>query len=591
MLTYEEISSPALAPVNLLPAGLPELLMSPEQSPAMRLLYQQNHTTGQGALAVGHLPEPLRTLMTEDRLGAALTAMGADASAPVVLAGRDATAEPVAAPATQGWPVLRAGQLADDVAELGVIDAGIAFWNPAFRDAMGCSRFASFSGLRLQPGQVLAADMLSPQVLADMVARGDTIAGDRENRRQLGSLMPSSVYGPGPKGRALFPPHAMAHGTAMSDLILATAPAAARLHGMELPQDVVRDLTGGLMSGALIGAVRAMVDQVVASRADDAPFRLVLLLAFGFLGGPQEGMAARADLVEQLSATLAQYLALGIEVDLVVPMGNHLQDQAHAKLSAGESLGWRIQPDDHSVNTVELIYPVNATHPGAGLRLTAPDGSRVRLRRRRAGLGRLLYKGQAIGAVWDQDIGGGLRRTRISLAPTVTRRSGLSPAPFGRWQIKLRRGEHAQVWVLRDEVGFDADPSAPSRRSWLEDGARPLRDPLGMPFLDDGAAAADALVLRAGSASLLATSHEPQIISVGAQWHHGAHPPQQSWYSGNALGGVAPTQWQDLAADAEAAYRPIGPFGRRAVLGNGSRQRFRAAGTSLAAALVAGRRA
>lgn len=590
MLTFEDISNPSHVPANLLPAGVPELLAPPAagQPVVTRLLYQQVNAAGTGAFAVDHLAEPLATLMAEDRLAQAIVDMGGDPSEPSFLAGRGAAAASGSSALAQALPPSRTGQADQGVAEMAVLDAGIAFWNPAFTDPNGQSRFATFSGLRLQAGQVVGPQVLTAQQLSDMVARGHSIPGDRENRRQLAILMPSSVYAPGPKGRDLFPPDEMAHGTAMSEMILSTAPADARLHGMELPQDVVRDLTGGLMTGVLVPAVRALIDQVIAARSDTKPFRMVMLVAFGFLGGPQEGMGVPAPLVSALSALLASYRNIGVDVEMVVPMGNHLQDQAHARLTAGRSVGWRIQPDDHSANTLELIYQGRP----ARLRLTAPDGSKLKLRRKRAALGRILYQGRAIGAVWDEPLGRGMWRTRISLTPSATRNTGLSHAPFGRWQVKLRKGRAVQTWVLRDEVGFDPDPSAPSRRSWLEDGVRPLRDPLGYPFLNDNAAPAGALVLRDGSASLLATHQQAQITSVGAQWSAKPDPTTaQSWYSGNALNGMPPDQWADLSYGAQSEYRSIGPFGRRAVLGNGSPRRYRAAGTSLAAALVAGQRA
>jgi len=584
MLSFHDISDLSHAPDNLLPAGLSALL-APPGAGRSRVIYQQQAAGQTGALAVGSLPEPLLTLMEQDRLGAALTAMGADPAAGVVLAGEDAAATAGASFAPEVWPAARTDMVPpDNVEEIGIIDAGIAFWNPAFQDSRGVSRFASFGGLTLKSGELLAGETLDPAVLTAMVARGHTSAGDRENRQQLAALLPSSVYAPVAYGRPLFPPNAMAHGTAMTELVLSTASDTARLHGLELPQDVVRDLSGGMMGGVMNGAVRALVDQVVACRSDGNPFRMVLLLAFGFLGGPQEGMAAEHQLVEQLNATLASYRNLGIEVQLVVPMGNHLQDQAHATLPADRKLGWRIQPDDHSLNTLEVIHP----GPVAKIKLIAPDGSKVKLKRSRKALGVLKHGGKAIGAVWHQEVGGGLLRTRISLNPSATRQSGLAAAPFGLWQIKLPKGPEAEVWILRDEMGFDANPATPSRRSWLEDGARPLRDPNGMPFLDDSAAPAGALVLRAGSGSLLAAHSAPQITSVGAQWQMAAGGAKQCWYSGNALDGTAPERWEDLAAGADPAHRPIGPFGWRAVLGNGGQQRYRAAGTSLAAALAAG---
>lgn len=87
MLCFHDISDLSHAPDNLLPAGLSALL-APPGAGRSRVIYQQQSSGQTGALAVGSLPEPLLTLMEQDRLGAALTAMGADPAAGAVLAGR-----------------------------------------------------------------------------------------------------------------------------------------------------------------------------------------------------------------------------------------------------------------------------------------------------------------------------------------------------------------------------------------------------------------------------------------------------------------------------------------------------------------------
>ena len=462
----------------------------------------------------------------------------------------------------------------DRPAEVVVVDAGIAFWNPAFG-----RRFASVGAIRPDgPGRLLL-DALDRSEIDAMVLRGATTLGDVRNREQLARRFPGSVFAARDGHPPLVRREHLAHGTAMADLVARTIHPEARLHGVELPVSVLRDPTGGALRGLLDVALRGAVLLAARHRPPPEPLRVVVLMAYGFPGGPQDG-AAPPDVLARLSRSLAAFAGRGIAVEVVLPMGNHLQDRAHARLPETEGrdapwLDWRILPDDHSANVVELIHDRGVP----ALCVAAPDGS-VAVRREGWPLA-LLFGGRGpIGAILTEPLSDGRGRTRVALAPTAGRDTAIPRAPFGRWRLRLDAGGAAQAWVLRDDAGFDDDRAAPYRRSWFEDRAYRPRDAIGMPGLDDALHPASA-VRREGSASLLALSAEPAVEPVAASWDGPAASPVGASYSGLfAPGhGRAPTP---------VVVEAPGPFRGLAALGNGSARVFRVSGTSVAAALRAG---
>lgn len=570
MFEFVPLNPAGDGPANLLPAALPEVLEeTPGQPPS---LVGQDSATGArvshplGAEDMGAflttgtpLPHPEGMAGMELHLGPRGPAGGADV--------QDDLPQVSDTPADPDLP-----------AQIGIIDAGMAFWNPSFGQ-----RFATAGGIDTAGTRhVIAAN-----VMAQMQTDGDTRAGDRRNRAIMADQLPDSVFATRPGERQLFPAHGLAHGTAMADLVLANAPAQARLHALELPVPVLRDLTGGQMRGIIDAALRAVVLQAAEHLRDAAGggpiprFRMVVLIAFGFLGGPHGGPAGRPKFVDRLKQTQRAFAARGIDVELVMPVGNHRQARAHARLPVDTDISWRLLPHDHTPNTLEIL------HEGAApaVRITAPNGMQV-TRPAGALLGKLVLDGQPVGAVASTPLSNGWSRTRISLTRTASRNATDRRAPFGRWHVGLPDGPEAQVWVLRDETGFEADPAAPARGSWLDDGVYRDRDATGLPALNDPANAG--LVRRAGSASVMA---DP-FASVGTVWTDPATgAAQPAPYSALHFDGTEAAVQIDLAEGASRSSRPIGPFGQRAVLGNGSERRFRVAGTSLAAAIEAGRRA
>lgn len=478
-------------------------------------------------------------------------------------------------------------------AEIGILDAGIAFWNPAFWDTTGAqSRFATFSGLCMEPGKEIARVELAPQDVTAMAQNGRAVGGDRKNRRMLAEALTSSVFAQDAPGRELASPQGLSHGTAMADMILSTAPAEARLHGMELPRRALRDLNGATMRSILHQAVRELVQQAADHRArsgDHGRFRMVILVAFGFVGGPRRATDGLPDVLQNLQQTIADMGRSGIDLEIVLPMGNHRQHQLHAVVPQGQPLRWRLQPDDHSANTLEIFHK----EPLTTLKVTAPNGREGFWQPDKGGVSILQAGGHRVGALWTQAIGAGDQtqwRTRLTLMPTAGRLG--QKAPFGLWHITLPDAKSpVEAWILRDETGFEYDPARPMRSSWFEDPHYRDRDAFGLPQMEDAGRNGDPAVRRAGSASVLTLGSVPGVVTVGAAWRDpetGALHAKP--YSGAPAEEGAPDVWTCLETSAAPDQRLVGPFGQCAVLGNGTDRRFRVAGTSLAAALVTGER-
>lgn len=585
MFEAVDIGALEAPPANLLPAALPELLGHDAEGSLTALFYAPE------ALKYVPVAEPfLDQFRDQNALLAAFD--GIDPQRPVTLGPRATCAKRELR--TLNLP--RRGKpdpKPDQSAEIGIIDAGIAFWNPAFANAGGSNPFKSITGLNfdLNGGGVDIARLTDAQ-LEQCVNRGGTIEGDLENQQDMAALLPSSVFSTINSARPFYANTIAAHGTSMAEMVMATAPADARLHGLELPTAVLRDLSGGQLRGVLDFAVRALVDSVVAKKGNCGGFRLVVLIAFGILGGPQntQDPDARDALLAQLQQTQQDLLdTADIDVQFVFPMGNHRQDRCHGQLPGGEALDWIVQSDDHSENTLEILHDAEI----ASFSLQAPDGQVAQFAVPAGnGLKQLVLDNQSIGAVWSQPVTQTLTRTRLTLAPSAARAADEPRAPFGRWRLSHTSDQVLEIWVLRDETGFEATPGQAFRRSWLEDGYKTAATTDGAPTMVD-APGAGARVLRQGTASVLCDAPGAGMICVGAQtrWSDAADNLHEAAYSGARKDGGSDPDFIDLAAHAPVGYFTNGPFARRAVLGNGSGRRFWAAGTSLAAALFAGSQA
>ncbi|SFJ04133.1 hypothetical protein [Jannaschia pohangensis] len=484
-------------------------------------------------------------------------------------------------------PALRPGKPAKHGkhdACIGVIDTGIAFWNPAFRDrgAKGFSGFGALSFAGTDGASPLQT--LSLEDLSRMTRRGDRPGGDLRNRAELGHLFADCVHAPYRGGPPLLVPSDFAHGTAMAALAGRAAGPDAPLFGLELPAAVVADASGETLKGLLDLAVRSMVAMIAGSGPEYTDRPIVILLSFAFLGGPHDGARPIHKALEQ---TLASFAAQGLDVRIVVPMGNHLNDRAHARIAPDApdpALTWRLMPDDHSPNSVELVHrdafpTLTLTTPG-GLRVTRPDDDGAELHL-------LTTDGQVIGASWTRDLGNGWYGTRISLAPTTPAEGFAATADAGPWKIELASRDEVQAWILRDDTVVGTRRIPPRRQSVFEDPAYRAEDAPGHPGTDDSGHP-DSKIRRLGTASILATGRSERLIAVGSHWspRWPADPDDRSRpspYSGRHL-----PDDPERGPAIEIVDSPR-PFEGQLVVANGTRRLFRVSGTSVAAALHAGR--
>ena len=471
---------------------------------------------------------------------------------------------------------------------VGLIDAGIAFWNDVFLSG-GAQAFADVGALDVDDwGDVRRpppARWLGPDRLRAWGEAVPTGARDHRARREVGGYLRQSAFAPYRGGRPLLAPDAPAHGTAMAALLLEGQRRAGRtdplpMLGLELPQWVLADSTGARLSAVLDLAVRSVVERARALGGTD----VVLLLAFGFTGPPEAHAAVRA----RLDATVALFAARGVNVDLVVPVGNHLRDHVHARVDGaatygGPRLRWQVVRDDHSVNTIDVILP--DARP-AGIEMLAPgdpEGAAAVAALEPGGVWLLMEGGAVIGGVRADELPDGRLRVRASLAATAEA-PGETPrrptARAGAWRIGFPGHEALEAWVMRDDAPFDDGRLPPRRQSWFADPLHRESAAIGVPAIADPPAPRGP-VRRHGTVSPLAAA---PMDAVTARWETVAGLP----------GGPAP--YAGLAADggpggpALTVDRP-GPEAGTEVVASGSPRRWRLSGTSAAAALAAGIRA
>ncbi|MGJ8627873.1 MAG: hypothetical protein ACSHXB_13025 [Sulfitobacter sp.] len=593
MIRFQPLDKTPIAAENLLPTGLPDLLGYQNDTSPTLLYYARNDSDDPQDIAKMRFNR-ITPLIVLDESGIVENLPQLDTGRPYFLGPRTESVNRFSAELALPFNLDAEPSTILAPRPIGIIDGGISFWNPAFTKAVDgalISRFDSFGALKMDEGEFIEYETLSKQEINQMVQNGGTRQGDLENRAVMASKFPSSVFGSVPNEQPLFAADGLAHGTAMTEMVLETAQPGSQLHGLELPRSVLRDLSGGLMRAVFDASIRSLVKIAIGLDDEDLsgpPFNMVILAAFGFLGGPQGQGPGAPDFLSNIQKTLDELRGRGINITLVLPMGNHRQDQAHARLKNGQSIDWQIQHDDHSPNTLEIIHE----DTDLTLRLAPPGGDPSDHQIALGQTSVIECNESKIGAVSTiKTAQTGWARTRICLAPTATVHTDAPRAPSGRWSIGLPQSREARLWVMRDETGFEADPRRPARQSWLADGLYRQHDSTGMLMLDDPATTG-LRVMRAGTASVLTAYQHGDIVTVAAGWSkaNGAETKETS-YSGASFDGSAAKEIVDLAENAPADRKPVGPAGQRAVLGNGSDNRFRVAGTSLAAALQAGKSA
>jgi hypothetical protein len=368
----------------------------------------------------------------------------------------------------------------------------------------------------------------------------------------------------------------MSHGTMTAGLIAEAAKQPGQdpvpVYCVELPYVALQDKSGDSMQAYLLAALGQLVDM---ARADMGAGQITLdvALPFAFLGGPLSDAHPANALLQQMGGSQ-------VDLRLYVPTGNHRQDRLLARLDdlkkgkASDDLVWRLRHDDHSSNSVEIVFQggddteLLVTAPmGVGASVTLADGS----------VSWLSQGGNVIGGLHCRRGPDG-RRVRFSLLPTASNRPGDALASCGDWRLALKAGKAAvkgiSLHILRDDGHALPGPQPPDRPSQFVDPAYRLRDERNWyPMGDDPGSA----VKRSDTGAVMA--HSSAVIPVKAlQDWPGAANPRDAWYSGLAEAAPNPV----VAELVETRFDSPG----LACLASGTARIYKVSGTSVAAAMA-----
>jgi len=499
-------------------------------------------------------------------------------------------AAPAEALPARPWPGETEGPARPEAEVIGIIDTGIAFWNPRLCDPApgggAVSRFVDIGMVDFDTGGPACTFMGAAAIRACTdLAQGP--GGDRAVAARLAADWPGSVYAGHDGHPPIFGPDRFSHGTAMADLAAGRAhgedgPAPA-LFGIELPTAVLIDSSGAslqIVAGLAIEALLARVSDW-AQAAGVTP-RLRIVMSMAFLGGPHDGSHPVIGAIRQ---ALESHCLAG-RVEFLIPEGNHLQDRIHARLPAlpkggtAAPLHLMLPPDDHGPNLLEICL---ASASAVRVDLVAPDGDGDGVALSDGGFALLTHDGEIVGAAWCRATPSGGLRLQLGLAATASDRAGVKRAMPGLWRITLSAPGGAvgdiDAWILR-ENDFHILPSlAPRRQAWFEDPACPLHRPEGGPLKTDPPGAAGP-VLRAGTVSVMATGDIPGMVRIGALEDFERTGPAPAWYSGLPGPGSASLPRRAVVVDRDR------PSSGTPACGNGGPRMFRVSGSSAGAALA-----
>jgi hypothetical protein len=449
-----------------------------------------------------------------------------------------------------------------------VIDNGIAFWNRRFR-SNGTSRFTEIRYLdfeRTTPNVPLPVGRVTSTDIAALCSLSDGPLGQFEIMKALKRQFPRSFFGSNPSPD----PDGLWHGTAIADIAAPDDGGKTALFAVELPDASVRDWGGTTLQTVLPLALQTALAMTGAL----SHLPLIIVLPFAFTAGPHTGSHPIAlSIASELSTARGQR-----SVALVLPAGNHLQDQCCAQLqptwpeAAAKKVNWHLPPDDFSANTIEMIVENTALGPiRPKITVTLPNGKQASAELLQNKIATLKLGPHMIGQLVRAANFDGRARYRLVIEPTGWLEQNRRPAPFGDWSISIDTNQLAMLWVLRDERDTVADMATPRRTSFFTDPGYVERDASGAYLLTDPQTGP---LRRSGTASVLTTAINP--MTVQAQERFGSEPAHQAWYSGRAQNGGN----FDMSVLVDDGFKSRGLI----AIGNGTDREFRISGTSAAAA-------
>jgi hypothetical protein len=389
---------------------------------------------------------------------------------------------------------------------IAVIDDGLAFANERFRDGSGNTRFKFFwnqddiTGIG-QPVDFQSGREFSEYDINQLLIRHthSGVVDEDALYREAGQTL---------VGRRV------KHGTPVMDIACGidpkdVTPQSPWLIGVQLPAWVTERTSGVFLTAAVTDAIHYILKRVDQIAAGTAPLPIVVNISYGTIAGPHDGTGLFESAIDGLIATRPT------PIRVVLPAGNHYLARCHAEFdldaASGQSLSWRVQPDDKAASFMEIWLPELAkdghTRPQVEIRITTPTGE---------------SSGWIVpGQHWrwptqtnvrffarNYDPSGARPRIFLAMAPTAAVSAPYRTAPSGTWLVELRNATAVTVdaWIQRGDtpIGYPLW----GRQSRFEDEKYKRFDLAGRPWQID---TLDSYVRRRGSINALATGERPVV--------------------------------------------------------------------------------
>lgn len=449
------------------------------------------------------------------------------------------------------------GSLRNSGVAFGLIDTGIPFWKNDLGGKESGAYFQSIGFLQFHPSPMDNNDtFLFSEIKQTEIEKFSTKDLDENERFEcLGKRFPGSIYGGSDDGATLQPSD-FSHGCAMASILYQSSDMASTpIFGIELPKEAIIDSSGETLGFVCAYSIKMLVKLATQNSKIN---HLVIVLPYGFTGGPHDGSHPIAKSIESALAIPDP----STRISLVLPTGNHLQSQSHAVIKATypeqetEPLSVIIPPDDYSDNKFDLV--TKAFTPPI-LILRNPNGEKFTvcfdkglddLKRNN-----LWYAKDEMLAVnlqiHDLEIcDGDDGANPIGRAPMqfkyqiIIGKTAISPdflpGTAGEWTISLESSDGrplpaSSCWILRDDMPIAADRMLPRRQAVFVDEEYKTSNEEGLPITNDSENAS--CIKREGTASVMTTINPatPNIYRVGAA-APGATCPTRANYSGAMIG-------------------------------------------------------
>jgi hypothetical protein len=387
---------------------------------------------------------------------------------------------------------------------------------------------------------------------------------------------------------------------------------ALRVIAVQLPIPVTLDTAGFGKDAFILSAFHYIFHRadLIAERFGGKPIPLIINFSYGFSGGPHNG---RDRLERALHALIRKR---GGDTCLVMPAGNEFLSKLFGTITPAllESRGsadgnafdirWRIQPNDHTSNYLEIWLPDGATPDGISVEIHDPVGRRLYEKTlsstsgeepgspgQMAGHEQITISGrpgdQAIGQFSVEPYRTGRERSLwrlfVALAPTEPDNALLPATRPGVWTVKLANIRSVMAngpmscRIQRDNNPFGYAQGA--RQSYFDDAFDESFDPTGQWATGDNPERA--FVRRFGTLNGLATHDLVTVVGAFVESSKGPHPARYS--SAGTTGGSFAPGTVHCSARSETSYAVPGVT----AAGTRSGAVFHLSGTSTAAPQIA----